>query len=226
MSEQPKSNKAADFTMTLLLLVFVALTIVNYINIENISENINTTNTTQVYCNQNLTEDIRQEIKQISIPACPACNCPAYAPTVCDSTVLTNTNMLMLDKFSFRYDIIKEEYNILKDELEDGDRAYCKDNVKKVSEDYSLAFSYIQEYYSKTNFKSDSREKLAYDILITGNEYYKDYIKDVEANCNNANDKIELATYKNYELYLDYYNQLRVNSTLPNIQILEEIDIE
>jgi len=179
-----------------------------------------------ISCNTEELNLLREDIKNINIPSCPSCKCPTYTPAVCNSTIINNTNMLMLDKFKFRYDMIQDRYAEVDDKLEDGNIAYCYDNLAGIYEEYDLAFSYVSEYYTKTKFGTDSQEKLSYDILISGNDYFKDYTIEVRAYCKDPKNKVSDGVYNNYKLYLEYYNELSANSTMPRVQILKELETD
>lgn len=193
---------------------------------ETLQELTQLNSTQNITCEKTDLGEVRKDISNIKFE-CPSLSCPKYTPAECSSTILNNDNLLMLDKFVFRYEEIKMNYYKLEHRLGDkDDRVYCNENIDEIREEYKIASTYISEYYTKTKFGKDSKEKVAYDILVSANGFFKDYLIELRDYCVDTVSEVEKESYDKYEAYLVYYNDLRNESTLPNMEVLRYIDTE
>lgn len=179
----------------------------------------------------NISEDfnrLNNNINSIQIPSCPACNCPKYEPVTCEpttcetKTVIQKDTNLALDKFQFRYQQFTEDYYLLMDKIEDNnDLTYCKQGIIDLRDDLTLTYTYVADYMTDV---SDADTKYAYNILVEGNDFFDSYLMDVSNYCNAHKPKIMDENYLRYFTYIEYYNNLSVNTGLVRVAKLDQID--
>lgn len=182
----------------------------------------------QVY--YNTTTDLSEVTEAISkIPSCPSCSCPKYEVKVCEEVsceeeIRHTNNILSLDKFKFRMEIIEDNYNLLKEKIEDDDdKSYCKDNIPKLKEDIDIALSYTQEFVNKEGYEESNQNMYSYKILEECQNHLKAYLDDVNKYCKNDIDNIKESKYDIYVTYVKYYNNISNSSDFSKISKLKNI---
>ena len=123
----------------------------------------------------------------------------------------------------FRYGIVQENYNLIKIEVEDDNKIYCKEEIVDVRKDLVIALSFVQEFILKSDFEDNNPNSYSYMILMEGQEYFDEYLNDIELYCKGTVDNIKDVNYDMYRTYITRYNNISVSRDLRSVVLFKEI---